>query len=346
MSLQEPDVYKDAMGSLVLPMPRRILANKALDENSKYRTYYQLDKTLDIGKGLGGAGVKAFGLVGIDQKDTPILLFHGTHLKKMWSSSGSGSTLVIDTDTAGIAAGHFKKNKARIQEWLQNHTTPKNKAIVAGQSLGGALGLYTSVNLSQYVKEAKIFHSPEVNRDTLDKWNSWERVRKGTEQKDKKLKSLRKTLLNNNLIKSTTNNTSDITQQMETIKGKIAEYTELIAKRRYVLNKDVPHIECFNAPHDYVSNCVGKGYKIGQHYTLKPSGKYANYGPLKSHSTAFFIVDKDLAVDKVSEEVLDTHNEKVKKHWRRRFAKRCASTTGRASAYVRCWIKEAFIWFT
>jgi hypothetical protein len=117
--------------------------------------------------------VYAYGLRPRNNPDaSPHLLFTGTP-----PETGQGhlfATLTDFTPNASVGETMYRYGRKNIHAWLKKNCQHK-KAVVTGQSLGGALSLFTAADAPQYVERVEAFNPPGFMKRTFEGFlfNNW-----------------------------------------------------------------------------------------------------------------------------------------------------------------------------
>lgn len=127
---------------------------------------YEVNEVLDLWYEM-----PAFGLLPLNEKAAPILLFRGSDFsllsKKSWAS------LLSDLDISGTGCTAFHMARPDIHNWLvKAFQTSGNKSKVMGFSLGGILSMYTTIFEKPLIaSEGSIaFNPPGFSKAIANRW--------------------------------------------------------------------------------------------------------------------------------------------------------------------------------
>jgi hypothetical protein len=113
-------------------------------------------------------GLYAYGLKSMDnQKALPFLIFKGTG-----TPSDAGFMRELETDlTPGKMVGKtlFDEGRGNIEKWFKD--VPDRSVSVCGISLGGSLGLLTSMNFHKKIDRIFCYNCPAMTPDEVKNWN-------------------------------------------------------------------------------------------------------------------------------------------------------------------------------
>lgn len=114
-----------------------------------------------------GSPLVAYGLSA--NNAPPLLLFKGTTYA---TDKGASLSILTDLNPGDSVGGYaFQAGKKQIHAWLQAHTTPDNKAIVYGKSLGGAQSWRTAIYFPDRVKKVLVYGAPGFAPHDLKRLN-------------------------------------------------------------------------------------------------------------------------------------------------------------------------------
>lgn len=115
---------------------------------------YILDQSFD----KANTGLRAFGLLPIMTKKTPILVFGG--------SSSKAIDDIANNHPKGIGFKQFIENRDEIAAWLISIAQATGqKPSVVGHALGGAISQVVATELMDWVGEVVTFSSPGTSRE-------------------------------------------------------------------------------------------------------------------------------------------------------------------------------------
>ncbi|MDP2816648.1 MAG: DUF2974 domain-containing protein, partial [Rectinemataceae bacterium] len=137
------------------------------------RVPYRLDRVFNLWKNM-----RAFGLVPVESRFPPILLFRGTDFSL--KSHSSHISIISNFDPAGPGFSIYLHARSSIKRWL-DRVALREKPIVMGYSLGGALASYALLKDGEYFSQLEssyLFNHPGFSEEAFALWKGLDEKKK------------------------------------------------------------------------------------------------------------------------------------------------------------------------